>query len=225
MRRFVVALLSITALGAVSAQAADMPVKAPIYKAPPVSLYNWTGFYIGGDLGGGWGHHDRSVVPPGFQNSYTSSGLIGGLHAGYNWQKQSIVFGLETDINLTGIKGDDASAGGTLDSTKLKWIGSTRGRIGYAWQNFLLFATGGWAYAGLEHFNDAAPGQTFTPTRNGWTLGGGLEYGLSRNWTVRADYRYYALGTYQNLAPTNGILPYEVKNYYQTVTAGVSYRF
>lgn len=224
MLRFVAALLGVTAAGIATAQAADLPVKAP--PLLPVPLYNWTGFYVGGQVGGGWGSHDRSVLlPGGFQNSYDSSGVIGGIFAGYNWQIQSFVIGLETDINLTGIKGDDGGAGGTLDQTKLKWIGSLRGRVGYAWDRLLVFATGGWAYGEFEHFNSAGAGETFTRTNSGWTVGGGAEFAVTPKWLLRAEYRYYDLGTYRNSAPTNGVFPYEVANKIQTVTVGVSYKF
>lgn len=83
--------------------------------------------------------------------------MIGGIHAGYNYQIQSFVIGAETDINWTSIKGDDGGAGGMLDQTKLKWLGSLRGRLGYAWDRFLVFGTGG------------------------------LEYAVDANWLVRAD--------------------------------------
>lgn len=121
--------------------------------------------------------------------------MIGGIHAGYNYQIQSFVIGAETDINWTSIKGDDGGAGGMLEQTKLKWLGSLRGRLGYAWDRFLVFGTGG------------------------------LEYAVDANWLVQAEYRYYDLGTYQNLAPTNGTLPYEVSNKFSTVTVGFSYKF
>ncbi|MFN3657296.1 MAG: outer membrane protein [Pseudolabrys sp.] len=224
MRRFVVALLGATILSVTAVQAADMAVKAPV-RAPAVLPYNWTGFYIGGDIGAGWGRHNRTIPSSGFTNSYNSSGIIGGVHGGYNWQMQAIVVGLEADINATGIKGDDGGTGGTLDSTKLKWLGSVRGRIGYAFDRFLVFGTGGWAFGGLEHFNNAGAGETFTKNRSGWTLGGGVEYGLTPNWTVRADYRYVDLGTYSNGAPTNGVAPYEVSNKFNIVTVGFSYKF
>lgn len=225
MRRKVIGMLAV-ALGlglAPAAMAADMPAKAPAMIQP--IPYNWTGFYIGADIGGGWGKHDRSVVPPGFVNSYNSSGIIGGIHAGYNWQMQSIVLGLETDINWTSIKGDDGGAGGTTDETKVKWLGSTVARAGFAWDRFLVFAVGGWAYGGLDHSNAGPPVQTFSSTRSGWTVGGGAEYAINANWIARIQYRYYDLGTYQNLAPTNGVLPYQVGNKLSTVTAGISYKF
>lgn len=222
MLRFVAALLGVTAVGA--AQAADLPIKAP--PLIPVPFYYWTGFYVGGDIGGGWGNHDRSVVPPGFQNSYDSNGVIGGVHAGYNWQMQAFVIGVETDINASGVEGDDGGASGALDQTKLKWVGSLRGRVGYAWDRLLVYATGGWAYGELEHSNTfAGVKETFTSTKSGWTVGGGAEFAVAPHWLLRAEYRYYDLGTYQNLAPTNGVLPYEVANTFQTVTVGASYKF
>lgn len=223
MRRLVLALAALGIVSIPGAFAADMPTKAPM--APAYVPFNWTGFYVGAQVGGGWGTHDRSVLPPGFQNSYNSSGVLGGLYGGYNWQFQSVVVGLETDINWTGIQGDDGGAGGSLDQTKVKWLGSVRGRLGYAWDRILVFATGGWAYAGLEHFNNSGAGETLTKNQSGWTVGGGLEYALNPKWLVRAEYRYYDLGTYQNSAPTNGVLPYEVKNKLSTVTAGIAYKF
>lgn len=225
MRRKVIGMLAVAfGLGlAPAAMAADMPVKAPVMVKP--IPYNWTGFYVGADIGGGWGKHDRSVVPPGFTNSYNSSGVIGGIHAGYNWQIQSIVLGLETDINWTSIKGDDGGAGGTIDETKAKWLGSTVARAGFAWDRFLVFAAGGWAYGSLDHTNFGPPVQSFSSTRSGWTVGGGAEFAINANWIARVQYRYYDLGTFQNLAPTNGVLPYEVKNKLSTVTAGISYKF
>jgi outer membrane immunogenic protein len=228
MRIKVVSLLAAAmSLGAAqSVFAADMPVKAPAYKAPAtVVTYNWTGFYLGADAGYGWGHHDRSVVPPGFQNSYNSTGGLLGLHGGYNWQLQSIILGLETDIAWTGIKGDDGGVGGSLDQTSTKWLGSTRVRLGYAWDRLMLFGTGGWAYGKLTQFNNAGAGQTFDSTRSGGTLGAGVEYAFSPNWSARLDYRHYWLGTFQNLAPTNGIFPYQVNTNLDTVTAGISYKF
>jgi outer membrane immunogenic protein len=228
MRRLVFALAMSAVIGIAAgsfATAAELPVKAPVIRAPAAAPYNWSGFYAGADVGGGWGRHDRSLVPGGYQYSYYSRGVIGGLHAGYNWQLNAFVFGVETDINLTGITGDDGSEGGTLDQTKLKWLGSLRGRVGYAWNRILLFATGGWAYGHFQHYTDAGTGETFTADKSGWTLGGGIEYALNVNWLIRADYRYYKLGTYQNLAPANFLFPFEVANQVQTVTVGVSYKF
>ena len=223
MRRILAAVVIVGF--ASTAFAADLPVKAPA-RALIVPAFSWTGFYAGGQFGGGWGNHDRTLLPPGtFANSYNSSGVIGGAYAGYNWQMQSFVFGLEADINGSGIKGDDGGAGGTTDESSLRWLGAVRGRIGIAFNQLLIYGTGGWAFGSIRHTNNAAPGQSFTNTRSGWTLGGGLEYAFNRNWSGRIDYRYVDLGTYTNAAPTNGVLPYQVENYYNIVMAGIAYRF
>jgi outer membrane immunogenic protein len=188
-------------------------------------LYNWTGFYVGLYGGGGWGRHDRSNTN-GFNNSYNSSGgLIGGL-VGYNWQfNNPLVVGLEGDLAWASIKGDDGGVGGTLDQSTYRWLGSVRGRLGYAANNWLFFGTGGWAFANIRHFNDGGAGDSFNNTRSGWTLGGGVEYAFLPNWTVRADYRYFDFGSYSRSAPANLVVPYSVSNKLQTVTAGLSYKF
>ena len=218
-----VALCALALAGPVSA--ADMPVRgsSPFIKTLPAP-FSWTGFYVGAYGGGGWGQHDRSTA--GFNNAYNSSGgLIGGL-AGYNWQLNSpAVVGIEGDIAWASIKGDDGGAGGTVDSSQYRWLGSVRGRVGYAFDNWLLFGTGGWAFANIRHTNDSGVGDSFDNTRSGWTVGGGVEYALTPNWTARLDYRYFDFGSYSREAPANGIAPYSVSNKLQTVTVGLSYKF
>jgi outer membrane immunogenic protein len=211
------------------AMAADLPAKAPVYKAalaPP--LYNWTGFYVGVYDGGGWGQHNHSNVFG--SNSYNSSGGLIGVTAGYNWQfSNPLVIGLEGDLAWANIKGDDAGSGLALDESRYRWLGSVRGRLGYAANNWLFFGTGGWAFANIRHTSSSGllilTTDSFDNGRNGWTLGGGVEYAFLQNWTARVDYRYYDFGTYTRAAPTNGIAPYSVANKLQTVTVGVSYKF
>jgi outer membrane immunogenic protein len=226
MRKFLLATISLAALGlAGQAFAADLPNKAPAYKAAPVPmLYNWTGFYVGVYGGGGWGQHDRSMA--GFNNSYNSSGGLIGATAGYNWQfNNPLVVGLEGDIAWANIKGDDGGVGGSTDQSTYRWLGSVRGRLGYAANNWLFFGTGGWAFANIRHGNNGAPTDTFDNTRSGWTVGGGVEYAFLPNWTVRADYRYFDFGSYSRSAPANAVNPYSVANKLQTVTIGLSYKF
>jgi outer membrane immunogenic protein len=217
-------------LGAVGAlvlasasNAADMPVNRPVYKAVPAPVFNWTGFYVGGQIGGGWGDHDRDTGA--FQNSYSSSGIIGGAHLGYNWQARgsSIVWGIEADINASGIKGDDNGAGGTFDESKLTWVGSIRGRLGVANNNWLFYGTAGWAFGEIRHLNPAGVPASNDSSVDGWTAGLGIEWAFAPRWTTRLEYRYYDLGDY-NLAPA-GLAAFTVDNTYHTVTWGVSYRF
>jgi outer membrane immunogenic protein len=219
-----IALISLALAG--QAMAADLRTKAPAYQAVPVpALYNWTGIYVGIYGGGGWGRHDRSNIT-GFNNSYNSSGGLIGATAGYNWQfNNPLVVGLEGDIAWASINGDDGGVGGTVDASKYRWLGSVRGRLGYAFNNWLFFGTGGWAFTNIQHSNNGAPIDTFNNDRSGWTLGGGVEYAFTQNWTVRADYRYYDFGTYTRSVPANGITPYSVSNKLQTATVGLSYKF
>ena len=228
MKKFLLATVALCALTlAGPVVAADLHAKAPVYRAAPVPmLYNWTGFYAGLYGGGGWGSHNFSNSV-GFNDSYRSTGgLIGGL-VGYNWQfNNPLVVGLEGDIAWASIKGDDGGGGvGITDSSRYRWLGSIRGRLGYAADNWLFFGTGGWAYANISHSNSNGAGDSFNNTRSGWTLGGGVEYAFMPNWTVRADYRYFDFGSYSRSAPANGVLPYSVSNKLQTVTVGLSYKF
>ena len=168
--------VSIAAIAAVAAltfsqiaYSADMPTRAPA--APPVATYNWTGFYVGGNVGGGWGRHhgvnsfqanDPDTVfffvsggtPP--PASFNSSGVIGGLQLGYNWQiNRELLLGVETDFDWSGIKGSSITpyapfgASGFVSSfdERIKWFGTVRGRLGYLpTDNLLAYVTAGFAY-------------------------------------------------------------------------------
>jgi opacity protein-like surface antigen len=113
-----IAIAAVAALGiSVSAQAADQPVKGPVYKAAPA--YNWSGWYWGGQIGGIWGDVDQDNISAGNFTSYNMSGVIGGLHIGRNWQfGNPWLFGIEADVNLTSLKGDDGGFGGLVDELK-----------------------------------------------------------------------------------------------------------
>lgn len=162
--------ISLLALLSVPAAAADMPMKAPAVQAPPVAVYNWTGFYIGGHAGYGWGdaasHIDWSdpvfaggPSPPAIPADYSknTSGFIGGGQIGWNYQTGNLVVGVEADLSYANFK-DDISLGGLLanfngasftysESQRLRWFGTTRARIGFTpVSNWLIYATGGFAF-------------------------------------------------------------------------------
>ena len=152
-------------LSAQLAFAADLPTKAPMAPAPMMPpVYNWTGFYIGGQVGGGWAHDTITHVdggalfPAGFvQNSLDPSGILGGVYGGYNYQWGHIVLGIDGDYSwgkLTG-SGSDASpliAGDVATHhEKINWVATVTGRLGYAFNNqWMLFVKGGGAWAGFE---------------------------------------------------------------------------
>ncbi len=214
MRRIGFALLAtIAVIG--SAAAADMPVKAPVYKAPVVAPpYNWTGFYIGGNVGYSWGKQDLSAggVPIGSPNI---NGVIGGGQIGYNWQINQLVLGIEADIQASGQKGDGTFVPGpaalalptiTYDD-KLDWFGTVRGRAGYAIvDRWLAYATGGWAFGGGSISGSTTIPSTFSGSASysGWTVGGGLEWAFMDHWSAKAEYLYIDFGNGPTIGTISG---------------------
>ena len=206
--------------------------KAPILAAPG---YDWSGFYLGVFGGGGLGNHNlnNATGPAGFANftaNYSSSGGLGGVDAGYNWQFGQYLLGLEGDFAGFRVKGDDKFALGANDATDLRWAGTVRGRVGVAVDRLLLFGTAGWAYGDQQHTNtDLMNGiDQFDTSKSGWTAGGGIEAAISQNWIGKFEYRYYNFGNYQRagapLTP-NGQLPYSIDSTYSTITIGLNYKF
>jgi outer membrane immunogenic protein len=229
MKKFVLGIL-IALTSATCAVAADLYYKAPV----AVPVYNWTGFYIGGNVGGAWGNFDpRTVtvysddgwfVPTdspaidavGIQNG-KATGFTGGSEAGYNWQSRNFVFGIEGDIEALSLS--SRVSGSALypgypytftvtSNTGTTWLATVRGRLGYAVNNYLIFATGGAAFTDLHGsfaFNDtygnaaghpnAHESSFFSDTKAGYTIGGGVEAGLWGNWSVKGEYLYANFGT------------------------------
>ena len=202
-------------LSAQVALAADLPAKAaPMVPAPPPA-FTWTGFYIGGQVGGGWGDHTVTHVdasptfPAGFvQNSINPTGPLGGVYGGYNYQWGQFVLGIDGDYSWADLtdRGSDHSPliAGRVAShdDKIKWVATVTGRVGYAWNNAMLFAKGGGAWAGFDSssqvINAAGTPINFTSnsqTLDGWVVGGGLEYGFLPNWTAKFEYDYIAFNT------------------------------
>ena len=220
MRRISVSLitaLSTTALTQI-VSAADMPVKAPV-KAPVIApLYNWTGPYAGVVGGYGWGNSKQtnSGLPKpqciDFEGqcigggtadgSYSmQGGFIGGA-LGYNWQQAHWIFGVEGDYSWAGIKGSSNTCGVNSPTphacgTELDLFGTLRARIGYSMGangNWLPYVTGGLAVGQVKAWDALFPasGSDF---RAGWTIGGGLETGITRSWTFKVEYLYIDLGS------------------------------
>jgi outer membrane immunogenic protein len=172
------AIAMTAALAATPAAAADLYTKAPAYAAAPFSGYNWNGVYVGVNLGYQWGKVTNWGAEP--------DGLMGGGQVGYNWQVHpNWVLGIEADFQGSG-------ASDTFAAYKFSnpWFGTVRGRAGYAMNNVLVYATGGFAYGGGRvEFAGLSESQTHV----GWTVGGGVEVGLTPNWTAKAEYLYVRL--------------------------------
>jgi outer membrane immunogenic protein len=162
-------MLASVLCGVPLATAADLPAAAPVYKAPPVvAAYDWTGFYVGGNVGYSWGGTDSTVTPAFFGgtfphfNTLRLDGVVGGAQIGYNWQvSPSWVFGLEADWQGASERATQSYsdpfllgfAGGTINTsvnTQIAWFGTARGRIGYAWDRVMIYGTGGVAYGDVK---------------------------------------------------------------------------
>jgi outer membrane immunogenic protein len=239
MKRLSAALLSAVSTLTVAqvTSAADLPQKAPTY-APPLTTRSWTGFYIGGNVGYGWGSLTgdtaRTVVePPGFASpnsavftfdrSLDPQGVLGGFQVGYNFQAMRIVYGLEADFSWTGQRDsfdfsgrrnnfttEDFSYQETL-AAKLQYLGTVRGRIGYAFDQWLPYITGGFAWGRMEtdlnwtllQFATGTSTLSHPPasfsgsqakTLPGWTLGAGFEYAFAERWSAKVEYLFVDLG-------------------------------
>jgi outer membrane immunogenic protein len=219
-RKLLLASVGAIALTGSAAFAADLPSRAPppVYLPPP-PIFTWTGIYIGGQVGYAWGTgtnqfngFDPFFGPFGAAiNSNlggTPNGVIGGGNVGYNYQVNQWVFGLEgtvdgTSLSNTGVAvfpdGSTVSAHTTADIQ-----GSIRGRLGVAWDRALIYATGGVAFGGFNTdatLNGVGVGgvpffasTSRSNTRVGWTVGGGIQYAVTNNWSIRAEYRFTDFG-------------------------------
>ena len=208
-----------------------------------VAAYNWTGFYVGGQVGYQWATDDHSHTSSSANSTttgpflYDSDGAVYGGHAGFNWQVGQWVWGIEGDWEGSGVDGGFTLAtptlgGGAGDSIAFeqKWQASLRGRLGWAWDRTLLYVTGGAAWGKFD-VAFAAPSvgfaETLSDTLSGWTIGAGAEWAFWDNWSARVEYRYTDFDSFSR--PTT-VLPLATTISvddvsYHTVRFGVSYRF
>ena len=286
-----VSAIMVIALGNTSF-AADLEPAAPTYKAPvykaPVAPgpYNWTGFYVGGNAGYGWGKADNDVnyasgasfnVGQGPGDPFPAfahadplklNGANGGGQFGYNWQfAPTWLLGFEADLQANQKKGssqfsdsfslsDHADNQTILSGTtvtnqeaRISWFGTVRGRLGYVWDNVMLYGTGGLAYGrvGLSGTsasatssvildgNNAPPVTTAastsyaaSSTNVGWTAGAGIEGAIAGNWTWKAEYLHLDLGsvTVTGKAPTGVTFTAKAGTFTDDIVrVGVNYRF
>ncbi|MES1155204.1 MAG: outer membrane protein [Pseudorhodoplanes sp.] len=188
-----------------AAVAADLPRSTyqPPYVAAPM-VYSWMGPYIGANLGYQWGSVTNNVTDP--------SGIAGGVQAGYNFQSGQFVFGGETDIQLSAA--DDTFAPYKFSNP---WFGTVRGRAGVALNNILVYGTAGLAYGSLR---GEISGLSESRTHLGWTVGAGMEVGLTPNWSAKVEYLWIDLNDrgYSVTGTNNGLES-------SLLRMGVNYRF
>jgi outer membrane immunogenic protein len=219
MKRLLLVAAAATIIAA-PAFAADMrmPVKAP----PPVMapIFTWTGFYIGGNLGAAWA---QRTVTDAFGNSFTRSSdarFMGGGQLGYNWQINNFVLGVEGDID--GVASNDNRSGAVfingagpfvVSAGDGRWVATLAARFGWAIDHVLLYGKAGGGWIGNNNgitVTNLATGTTFgsaggNNTRGGWLLGGGVEWAISNNWSIKGEYDYIGLGSRNVAVPV--VLP------------------
>jgi outer membrane immunogenic protein len=224
MKRFLLGAAAIVAFAA-PAFAADMPArtysKAPDYTAPQV-VYNWTGFYVGGHVGGAFAGNNSLLGSDGR--------FLGGVQGGFDYQfAPNWVVGAEAQYSwLSSNNNGVAFPGGVLVTAKNDQLGSVTGRLGYTWGPALLYGKGGYAWRdasniGVTVGGGAVPFATDGNRKDGFTVGAGLEYMFAPNWSAKAEYQYYNFG---NTTFTGGpIAGTRFRDDEHTVKAGINYRF
>jgi len=204
---------------ATGAQGADLPrstYKAPAYVMP--SAPSWSGLYLGVNAGYGFGKSNWDF--PAISTS--PKGYLVGPTLGYNFQTGSFVFGLEGDYDFSGMKNSAACGAGTCETSNT-WLATVRGRLGYAgFDNWLLYVTGGGAFGNIKASNSLAGNAS--SNRTGYALGGGVEYALWSNWSVKLEYLYVDLGKF-DCGIACGAVTDDVSFKANTVRAGINYRF
>jgi outer membrane immunogenic protein len=210
MKKLLLGTVGLIALGAAApAVAADLPAraytKAPAYVA---AVYDWSGFYIGAN--GGWGTSHKcwtntalagvALVPTVSEGCHDAFGGTAGGQIGYRWQSGAWVFGLEAQGNWADFKGSNVSLpslGLLTNSSKIDALGLFTGQVGYAWNSALLYVKGGAAVTS-DKYTGSILGvaiDSAKETRWGATVGTGIEYGFTPNWSAALEYDHLFMGT------------------------------
>jgi outer membrane immunogenic protein len=200
MKKFLLTGVALAALACGPALAADLPARRamPVKAPEPVSYgYNWSGFYIGAHAGGGWSEKCFTFAGA-TDGCHDADGWLAGGQLGFNYQTGQFVFGVEFSGSWADINGTHNALQTPGDSykTDLNSILLFTGRVGMTFDRLLIYVTGGGAWA-RDEFNYTSPGvgtATTKQNRTGWTVGAGLEYGLSPNWSIAAQYNFIDLG-------------------------------
>jgi outer membrane immunogenic protein len=220
MKKFLLATVGLVALGtAAPASAADLAPR-PYTKAPPpmVAIYDWSGFYIGANGGGGWSHkcwdvtNFRVPVTPFREGCHDATGGVVGGQIGYRWQSAGWVFGLEAQGDWADLKGSNVSLfiPAWTNNSKIEALGLFTGQVGYAWNNVLWYVKGGAAVTDDKYNGTVTTtGALFdsaSETRWGGVVGTGLEFGFAPNWSVAVEYDHLFMGNRAITATSAGVL-------------------
>jgi outer membrane immunogenic protein len=234
MRRGLLAAVGLMSATMLSGAALAADIARPMYKAPPAGVmpvaYDWTGFYIGGHVGYGWA--DKSWTDSfGLAATHHADGFLGGGQVGFNYQINQFVFGVEGDVswaNLSGSQTVPLLGGGTdTINSNVDWTSTLTGRLGLAFDRWLVYGKGGVAWAG-DRFSTSrytAPFVTeISDTRWGWTAGAGVEYAFAPQWSAKLEYNYMDFGT-RNYTFAAGGISTDIDQQIHAVKFGINYKF
>lgn len=238
-----------------TAFAADMATKAAPFVAAPAPVVNWTGLYIGGNAGAGFGQNDWTLNAPGIPAgpltfpSLPMSGFLGGFQGGYNWQSPGgvwgmpVVLGIEGDFDWANLSGSGqctlAGAFGGFNvncNVKENWIADVTGRVGFGADKALIYVKGGVAWANNNYSGTLLPifvgiPVTASETKVGGLLGAGVEYALTPNWSAKIEYDFIDFGSSTNTLTVGGtvispaLLNLGARETVSEVKFGINYRF
>lgn len=185
----------------------------PIISAHAAESYDWSGFYLGANLGYGWAESEPTIryldeVKNTTKLSSDMEGVVGGVQLGYNWQVKNFLVGIETDFSSADISSENSDQIANADdydivkeNNRINSFGTLRARLGFLPADRLLaYVTGGWAYGDVDYttYIDSNPNPSenykYKETKSGWVVGAGLEYGVSEHVTLRAEYLYIDWG-------------------------------
>jgi outer membrane immunogenic protein len=230
-----------------SANAADI---APTYKAPPPApvAYNWTGFYIGGQVGYGWG--ETGATPTGIAGlvaqpfRFDHDGFMAGGTVGFNYQYGPIVLGTEGDFSWSDINGSGnsvflfglAPGAAVTGSIQQNWVGTLSTRLGVAFDTWLIYGKAGVAWVNNDYSVTAnIPGfnytSTISETETGWLVGGGVEWAFAGNWSAKIEGTYMDFGqknrAFAGIQAGGALIPVnaDIDSHISTVKFGINYRF
>lgn len=215
----------------------------PARSAQTRSVYDWSGFYIGGHVGYGWrqiNYFDRLNLVTGLRLppwSHDSDGTFGGMQIGYNFRvTPTLIVGLEADLSVGNIRGDSIHPQETTHHYgRVRWFSTGRGRVGYSLNNVLIYGTAGLAWIGADrkriqalgatNFSTLGTVETQSYSKLGWTIGGGLEFGLTSRWSIKAEYLY--LASFDNFSDVWPLAQTSIGTDLRAHTArfGLNYRF
>jgi outer membrane immunogenic protein len=205
MKKLTISLLAgVAAVGfASSALAADLIIDDDFVEPGVVVIDDWSGVYIGGHVGWGWGHvlytDDPDDDLPSDIEDWTVEGWLVGAQIGANVQMDALVFGVVGDLAWTNITGDSVEVGVDTLTTDIHWLGTVRGKLGFAADMFMVYGTAGVAFAGVEHtltedWMDPNPTFTDSATQFGWVAGVGAEVKVAENVSIFGELLYHDFG-------------------------------